>query len=67
MDMEYIPGWTETDIKESLGSVWNMVKVSKNLQTEISIKVYIQMVNHVDLENITGQMEAILKDYSKMG
>lgn len=43
-----------------------MVKVLRNSQTEISIKVYIQMVNHADLENITGQMEAILKDYSKM-
>ncbi len=43
-----------------------MDKEFKNLQMEIFIKDYIKLVNHQDLVNITGQMVAILKEFSAM-
>lgn len=64
--MEYIHGLMVIDMKESLNSVLNMGKAWKGLIMAIFIKVCIQQVNQMDLDNITGQMAAILKVHSKM-
>ena len=43
-----------------------MEKVYKNLPMVIFIKEIMQMVNHLDMDNIIGQMEVILKETSRM-
>jgi hypothetical protein len=66
MDMEFIPGLMEIDIKANLKIVLNMVKVCKDLQMETFIKVFMLMENHQDSVNIIGLMEATLKDHLKV-
>jgi hypothetical protein len=62
MDMVYIHGLMEIDIKENLNNVLNMEKEFKNLLMEIHIKDHIKMVNHMVMANIYGMMQAHIKE-----
>ena len=64
--MGFILGLTVIDMKGSSRTAWSMVKVLRNLPTEIPIKAPTSWENHMDMENIIGQLGAILKEIFKM-
>ena len=67
MDMEFITGSTEIDMRDSSESVSNMAKEYKNLPMETSTKAVTATENLQVLENTTGSTEAILKEILRMG
>ena len=65
-DMEYMYGSMGIDTKEVLKIAWNMVKELRNLQMAIFTKGNMQEENQMDMVNTIGQMEATIKEGSKM-
>ena len=65
MDMVFIHGSMEIDIKDNLLIVLNMEKVFKNLQTVIVIKVFMKMENLLVMDSIIGQQEVFLREILK--
>ena len=65
MDMVFIHGSMEIDIKDNLLIVLNMEKVFKNLQMVIVIKVFMKMENLLVMDSIIGQQEVFLREILK--
>lgn len=61
MDMEFIHGLMEIDIKVNLNNVLNMDKAFKNLIMVTIIKDHIKMENHMVMVSIIGMMAVHIK------
>ena len=66
MDMVFMFGQMEIDIKDILNNVSNMDKGHKNLPTEIYIKDNMLKENQTDMVNIFGEMVAISRVILRM-
>lgn len=65
MDMVFIHGLMEIDMKDNLLIVLNMEKVFKSLQMVIVIKDFMKMASLLASVNIIGQQEAISREILK--
>ena len=66
MDMVFMFGQMEIDIKDILSNVLSMDKGHKNLPTEICIKENMLKENQTDMVNIFGEMVAISRVILRM-